>query len=51
VQESLPTRGRGYRVRLREPRILGVALSAIELAGQYHVSLPQKTASAIIEQR
>jgi len=45
VQESLPTRGRGYRARLREPRVLGAGLSAIEQAGQYHVSLPQGTAS------
>lgn len=45
LQESLPTRGRGYRARLREPRVLGAGLSAIEQAGQYHVSLPQGTAS------
>ncbi|MBU9819645.1 type IV secretory system conjugative DNA transfer family protein [Rahnella sp. BCC 1045] len=41
VLQSLPARGRGYRARLRVPRVLGANIRAIEQAGQYHVSLPQ----------
>lgn len=43
VLQSLPSRGRGYRARLREPRVLGAEASAIERAGQFHVVLPQRT--------
>lgn len=39
VQESLPARGRGYRTRLREPRMLGATQKAIECAAQNHVIL------------
>lgn len=39
VLESLPARGRGYKVRLREPRLLGVAREAIDRATQNHVSI------------
>ncbi|WP_342656106.1 type IV secretory system conjugative DNA transfer family protein (plasmid) [Pantoea sp. RSPAM1] len=37
VQESLPVRGRGYKVRLREPRLMGVGREAIEKAMQNYV--------------
>ena len=43
VQESLPARGRGYKVRLREPRLMGVGREAIERASQYHVPVPART--------
>ena len=47
VQESLPARGRGYKVRLREPRLMGVVREAIDQATQNHVSLAsEKPASA-----
>ncbi|MHC2599160.1 hypothetical protein ACVLVH_004847, partial [Kluyvera sp. 1366] len=39
VQESLPARGRGYKVRLREPRLMGVGREAIEKAAQNYVAL------------
>lgn len=46
VLESLPVRGRGYKVRLREPRVMGAAREAIEYATQNHVSLAfEKTAT------
>lgn len=44
VMESLPTRGRGYKVRLREPRPMGVGREAIEKAAQNYVA-PVKAAS------
>lgn len=37
VQGSLPARGRGYKVRLREPRLMGVGREAIEKAMQNYV--------------
>lgn len=39
VLASLPARGRGYRVRLREPRLLGASRKAIDEASQNHVLL------------
>lgn len=46
VMESLPARGRGYKVRLREPRLMGVGREAIEKAAQNYVALaPVKAAS------
>ncbi|MGK3137951.1 F-type conjugative transfer protein TrbC [Pantoea trifolii] len=39
VLESLPARGRGYKVRLREPRLMGVGREAIEKAAQNYVAL------------
>ncbi|WP_168403367.1 F-type conjugative transfer protein TrbC [Erwinia amylovora] len=39
VTESLPARGRGYKVRLREPRLMGVGREAIEKAAQNYVAL------------
>ncbi len=46
VMESLPARGRGYKVRLREPRLMGVGREAIEKAAQNYVALaPLKAAS------
>lgn len=39
VNESLPIRGRGYKVRLREPRLMGAGLEAIEKAAQNYVTL------------
>jgi len=47
VLESLPVRGRGYKVRLREPRLMSVSREAIEKAAQNYVpQAPVKTASA-----
>ncbi|MDE8558964.1 hypothetical protein [Pantoea vagans] len=47
VLESLPVRGRGYKVRLREPRLMSVSREAIENAAQNYVpQAPVKTASA-----
>lgn len=44
VLESLPVRGRGYKVRLREPRLMGATRKAIEDAAQNFVSLaPERT--------
>ncbi|MDF7652185.1 hypothetical protein PUG42_26975 [Erwiniaceae bacterium L1_54_3] len=46
VMESLPARGRGYKVRLREPRLMGAGREAIEKAAQNYVTLaPVKAAS------
>lgn len=46
VMESLPARGRGYKVRLREPRLMEVGREAIEKAAQNYVALaPLKAAS------
>ncbi|WP_037388199.1 autotransporter domain-containing protein [Serratia symbiotica] len=39
VLASLPKRGRGYRVRLREPRRLTTSIKAIQQAEQHHVVL------------
>ncbi|PIF06929.1 F-type conjugative transfer protein TrbC [Candidatus Pantoea floridensis] len=39
VLASLPAQGRGYKVRLREPRLMGVAREAIEKAEQNYVPL------------
>ncbi len=38
VMESLPARGRGYRVRLREPRLMSVGRESIEKAMQNYVA-------------
>lgn len=47
VLESLPVRGRGYKVRLREPRLMNVSREAIEKAAQNYVpQAPVKTGSA-----
>ncbi len=46
VMESLPARGRGYKVRLREPRLLGVARDAIERASLNYVSLAHLKAAS-----
>ncbi|HEY2453902.1 MAG TPA: F-type conjugative transfer protein TrbC [Scandinavium sp.] len=47
VQESLPVRGRGFRSRLRQPRLMNADLHAIEKAAQNHVVLtPEKAVSA-----
>ncbi|WP_313653474.1 hypothetical protein [Pantoea sp.] len=47
VLESLPVRGRGYKVRLREPRLMSVSREAIENAVQNYVLLrPVNMASA-----
>lgn len=46
VLESLPARGRGYRARLREPRLMGVGREAIEKAAQHHVVLMAEKAEA-----
>ena len=44
VIESLPTRGRGYKIRLREPRLMGAGREAIEKALQNYVPpAPVKT--------
>jgi intracellular multiplication protein IcmO len=40
VLQCLPKRGRGYRARLREPRLLGADPKLIERAGQFHIVLP-----------
>lgn len=46
VLASLPARGRGYKVRLREPRLLGAGREAIERAAQNYVApSPLKAAS------
>ena len=46
VNESLPARGRGYKVRLREPRLMGAGREAIERAAQNYVGLaPVRVAS------
>lgn len=46
VMESLPARGKGYKVRLREPRLMGVGREAIDTAMQNYVALaPLKAAS------
>lgn len=37
VLESLPARGRGYKTRLRRPRVMGAGREAIEKASQNHV--------------
>ncbi|WP_261643069.1 hypothetical protein [Erwinia mallotivora] len=37
VMECLLALGRGYKVRLREPRLMGVGRQAIEKAAQNHV--------------
>lgn len=39
VLESLPARGRGYRSRLRVPRLMGAGREAIDKAAQNHVTL------------
>lgn len=38
VRASLPARGRGYQVRLREPRLMSVGREAIEKAAQNYVA-------------
>lgn len=46
VVASLPARGRGYRVRLRSPRLMGASREAIDEAAQNYVALtPLKAAS------
>lgn len=46
VMESLPARGKGYKVRLREPRLMGVGREAIDTAMQNYVApAPLKAAS------
>lgn len=46
VLESLPARGRGYKVRLREPRLMSASQEAIEKAAQNYVhQAPVKMAS------
>lgn len=46
VLESLPARGRGYRSRLRVPRLMGAGREDIDKAAQNHVTLMPEKASA-----
>jgi intracellular multiplication protein IcmO len=46
VLQSLPGRGRGYRSRLRVPRLMGAGREAIDKAAQNHVTLMPEKASA-----
>lgn len=46
VLQSLPARGRGYRARLRVPRLMGAGREAIDKATQNHVTLMPEKASA-----
>ncbi|WP_099319827.1 F-type conjugative transfer protein TrbC [Erwinia amylovora] len=46
VRESLPARGRGYQVRLREPRLMSAGREAIDKAAQNYVALAPVKAPA-----
>lgn len=46
VLESLPARGRGYKARLREPRLMGVAPDGIAQAMLHYVALPPEKADS-----